>query len=96
MSVNRTAFVCHYGPSGTWAQFFHRAPGYLETILLQDQQSPACFLTVDRWASSEEHDAFLLMHRAEYDRIDRLCESLTAAERSLGSYWQASPSASAA
>ena len=93
---NQAEFLRHYGPAGTWTQLFRRAEGYLETILLQDQQSPGRYLTVDRWATSEAHDEFLEKHRPEYERIDRLCESLTQAERSLGSYWEVAPSASAA
>ncbi len=89
-------FFRHYGPSGTWAQLFRRSEGYLETILLQDQQSPGRYLTVDRWASSEAHDAFLQKHRLEYERMDALCESLIRAERSLGSYWEVPANASAA
>jgi len=82
---NQAEFLRHYGPVGTWAQLFRRASGYVETILLQDQKSSTRYLTVDRWASNEAHDAFLQTNRAEYERIDRLCESLTTAERSLGS-----------
>ena len=83
-------------PRARAAAFARRSEGYLETILLQDQQSPGRYLTVDRWATSEAHDEFLEKHRPEYERSDRLCESLTQAERSLGSYWEVAPSASAA
>lgn len=84
----RNEFVRHYGPNGTWAQLFRRAPGYLETLLLEDQHAPTRFLTIDRWASSEAHEAFMRASRSEYERIDRLCEALTVSERSLGSYWE--------
>lgn len=93
---HRAEFLRHYGPTGTWAQLFRRASGHLETILLQDQHSSARYLTVDRWVSNEAHDTFLRAHRAEYERIDRLCESLTEAERSLGAYWEVAPDAAAA
>lgn len=79
-------FARHYGPAGTWAQLFRRADGYVETILLQDPQSPTRYLTVDRWVSREAYDEFLRKHRQEYEQIDRLCEPLTKAQRSLGSY----------
>lgn len=93
---NRHEFLRHYGPTGTWAQLFRGAAGYMETILLQDQNSTTRYLTVDRWASSEAHDAFLEENKDQYHSIDRLCESVTQAERSLGSYWEAEPSSSAA
>jgi len=90
---NQGEFLHHYGPDGTWAQLFRRTPGYLETLMLQDERSPTRYLTVDRWASREAHDAFLQAHRAEYEQVDRLCESLTMAETSLGSFWEAAPPA---
>lgn len=93
---HQAEFLRHYGPAGIWAQLFRRAEGYLETILLQDQRSPGRYLTVDRWTSSEAHDAFLRKHRPEYERIDALCEPLTKAERSLGAYWEVPSAASAA
>lgn len=85
----RDAFVRHYGPNGTWAQLFRRAEGYIETLLLEDRQAPSRFLTVDRWVDSDAHAAFLEQHPLDYERLDRLCESLTDAERSLGAYWEA-------
>lgn len=86
-------FERHYGPAGTWVQLFRQAPGYIGTILLQDRQSPTRYLTIDRWASSEAHDAFRQAHGPAYEQIDRLCESLTQAEKSLGAYWEVEPGA---
>ena len=84
----RAEFLRHYGPDGTWVQLFRQAPGYLGTLLLQDQQSPERYLTIDRWASSEAHDRFVRRSGDEYRRIDRLCEPLTVSERSVGAYWE--------
>ena len=81
-------FLSAYGPSGAWAQLFRRAPGYLETLLLQDQSDPGRFLTIDRWRSQGARDAFLAEFRAEYDALDRACEPLTRHESNLGSYWE--------
>jgi heme-degrading monooxygenase HmoA len=93
---HQAEFLRHYGPDGTWDHLFRQASGFLETILLHDQERPGRYLTVDRWDSHEAQEAFLQTHRPEYDRIDRLCESLTTAERSLGAYWEVAPDASAA
>jgi quinol monooxygenase YgiN len=81
-------FLSAYSPSGAWSQLFQRAAGYLETLLLQDQSVPGRFLTVDRWRSQSDRDAFLARFRAEYDALDHACESLTQKETSLGSYWE--------
>ena len=81
-------FLAAYGPSGAWARLFREADGYVETLLLRDQSAPGRFLTVDRWASQDAHEVFLARFRAEYEALDRACESLTAQETSLGSYWE--------
>ena len=79
-------FVEAYGPSGLWAQLFRKGAGYVETLLLQDQSVPGRFVTIDRWTSESAHDAFAAEFRAEYEALDRACESLTQHESSLGSY----------
>jgi|GEM_PF-332379 quinol monooxygenase YgiN len=81
-------FLAAYGPSGAWSRLFRKAAGYVETLLLQDRAVPARFLTIDRWVSQRAHDAFLVEFRAEYEALDRTCESLTEYESSLGSYWE--------
>lgn len=65
-----------------------RAPGYLETLLLQDHQEPRRMLTVDRWESSDAFDAFLRTHQGDYERLDRACEQLSTSERRVGAYWE--------
>jgi quinol monooxygenase YgiN len=81
-------FLAAYGPSGAWSLLFRRATGYVETLLLQDQAHPGRFLTIDRWSSQSARDAFLAEFHAEYEALDRACESLTQHESSLGSYWE--------
>jgi quinol monooxygenase YgiN len=81
-------FVALYGPSGEWAQLFRQAEGYIETLLLRDQQVPGRFLTVDRWRSQRAHDMFLASFGWEYEALDRRCASLTEYEANLGSYWE--------
>jgi heme-degrading monooxygenase HmoA len=75
-----------YGPSGTWVRLFRSGVGYLGTELLRDAVTPGMYLTMDRWESVDAWTAFLATHRAEYDALDRACESLTAGEESLGDY----------
>jgi len=81
-------FLAAYGSSGVWSRLFGKAAGYVGTLLLQDRAVPARFLTIDRWSSQSAHDAFLAEFRAEYEALDRACESLTQYESSLGSYWE--------
>lgn len=80
------AFRAAYGSSGDWARLFRRGEGYLGTTLLQDTERSGRYLTLDRWASAEAHDAFLARHRAEYEALDRRCERFTENEQNLGTF----------
>jgi heme-degrading monooxygenase HmoA len=88
MPEREREFLAAYGPSGSWSRLFRRAPGYVETMLLQDQTTPGRFLTVDRWSSSSAYDGFRERFEAEYQALDRDCEALTHHEACLGSYWE--------
>jgi [ribosomal protein S5]-alanine N-acetyltransferase len=79
-------FLRAYGPEGSWSELFGKAGGYIGTLLLNDQRSPARYLTIDRWRSAEAHAAFLQRFQAEYEQLDKLCEVFTKRETSLGSY----------
>lgn len=80
------AFLRYYGPDGEWARLFRQAQGYLETLLLRDEANPVRYLTIDRWRSRADLEAFMADHRAEYEAMDLACESFTRREASLGSF----------
>jgi heme-degrading monooxygenase HmoA len=82
----RPEFVRCYGPEGDWVALFRRAPGYVDTRLLADRASPTRFLTLDRWRSPEDYEAFKARFREEYESLDRKCEGLTVREANLGSF----------
>lgn len=79
-------FLRHYGPGGTWARLFRRAPGYVGTDLLHDAADAARYVTVDRWENEAAFRAFRSRFAAEFDDLDRRCEALTAEETPLGRY----------
>jgi heme-degrading monooxygenase HmoA len=79
-------FETHYGPDGLWVALFRRAPGYIETLLLQDKSDPLRYLTIDRWQNAEAYKAFRLQFSNQYDAIDRQCQGLTEFEVPLGEY----------
>jgi heme-degrading monooxygenase HmoA len=79
-------FEAQYGPDGGWARLFRRAPGYLGSELMQDRSDPHRYLTIDRWESIDAWRAFRREHAAEYERLDRELEGLTAREAPLGEY----------
>ena len=79
-------FEAHYGPDGTWARLFRRAPGYAGSELLRDRADTLRYLTIDRWESREAWQACRREHATEYERLDRGFEGLTTREAPLGEY----------
>jgi heme-degrading monooxygenase HmoA len=83
---NVSAFEAAYGSDGDWARLFRTSPDYLGTELLRDAYVAGLYLTIDRWASEEAFRAFRRDHDADYERLDRQCDSLTAKETRIGAY----------
>jgi len=79
-------FRRHYGPDGSWVRLFREAAGHLDTMLLQDAESPGRYVTVDRWESAAAYAAFRERHAAEYEALDGACAALTVSERDLGTF----------
>ena len=75
-----------YGPAGPWVALFRQSAGYIGTQLLRDQANPLRFITVDRWRSLGDYQAFRAAFAREYDQLDARCQNLTSSECSLGGY----------
>lgn len=73
-------FVRAYGPDGPWCRLFRRDPAYLGTDFGPVPGNPGWYFTIDRWTTEDAYRAFRERHAAEYARIDRECEALTASE----------------
>ena len=80
------AFEAEYGPEGPWAQLFRASTNYLGTELLRDAYIPGFYLTIDRWASEADFRAFRKDHDAEYESLDRSCDSLVSRETRIGAF----------
>lgn len=80
------AFVAAYGPAGTWAQLFRKAPGYRGTELYRDRDVPTRFVTVDFWMTPSAFASFREAFAAEYEALDQACARLTSSERPLGTF----------
>ena len=83
----RGDFVRQYGPEGSWAHLFAQAEGYLGTELLQDAADPGRFLTIDRWLSQADFEAFKTRFASDYDTLDALCEALTESDNHIGQFY---------
>lgn len=79
------AFEALYGPDGDWVALFREHAGYLGTELLRDEAS-GDYLTIDRWASQADYDAFLAAEKPRYAQIDARGDALTLSERRIGRY----------
>jgi len=79
-------FRQYYGEGGAWTQLFRRARGYLGTQLLRDEKDPLRFVTIDRWSTVEDYEAFRASYASEYAALDCLCEDLTTEETLIGHF----------
>ncbi|HLO14602.1 MAG TPA: antibiotic biosynthesis monooxygenase family protein [Anaerolineales bacterium] len=75
-----------YSPNGTWTKLFHKSKGFLGTELLRDIKDPHRYITIDRWASPQDHESFLLQWKTAYDALDNQCSALTSKEVFLGNW----------
>ena len=80
------AFERIYGPAGDWCRLFSQAGGYLGSDLYKDEKVPCRYLTVDRWASQGDYQAFHLAHGRAYRALDELCTDLSEREACLGAF----------
>jgi len=80
------AFRQSYGEGGAWTQLFRQARGYLGTRLLQDENDPLRFVTIDSWSSLEDYEAFQVSYASEYAALDHLCEGFTVQETLIGQF----------
>jgi heme-degrading monooxygenase HmoA len=83
---NVSAFEAAYGADGAWARLFRNSASYLGTELLRDAYIPFAYLTIDRWASEDHFRAFRKDQDADYETLDRTCDSLTSRETRIGAY----------
>ncbi len=86
LPARQAVFEAEYGPDGRWIALFRQAPGFLGSELLHDRTDPRRYLTIDRWESADSYRDFRRRFAAEYDRLDREFEGLTAREAPLGEY----------
>ncbi|MFL6591762.1 MAG: antibiotic biosynthesis monooxygenase family protein [Luteimonas sp.] len=79
-------FEALYAADGDWSRLFERSPAYLGTQLLRDVAEASRFVTIDRWRSREDYDAFLESVRSDYATLDARGDALTAEETRLAAF----------
>lgn len=83
---NREKFLRYYSPNGDWVALFRNGQGYIESELLEDQENPQRFLTIDYWESKADRDAFRRRYAREFEMLDQACEAFTRAEKLIGEF----------
>jgi heme-degrading monooxygenase HmoA len=79
-------FLAAYGPQGSWVQLFRQGEGFLGTTLLQSDQAPNKYLTIDRWVDVESYKRFRESFAAEYAELDARLHALTSSETRIGAF----------
>lgn len=79
-----------YSADGPWARLFQKNAGFLGTQLLREHGNMAHYITIDRWESLHDYEAFQAQWKTEYEALDSECEGLTEQETFLGK-WETIP-----
>ena len=79
-------FAKAYDSRGDWAQLFRHAPGYRGTTLMSPVESGDCWLTIDRWDSRENFEAFTEVFDDQYRALDAELEGIAGVEEFVGAF----------
>ena len=79
------AFERSYASDGDWAALLGRSSEFRGTELLRSVAGQR-YVTVDRWTSADAFDAFRDRWRADYEALDRQCDTLTRREALIGRF----------
>jgi heme-degrading monooxygenase HmoA len=74
-----------YAADGDWAALFKRSPEYRGSELLRPVVGRR-YVTIDRWTSAAAFAEFRDRWRADYEALDRACETLTEREAVVGQF----------
>jgi heme-degrading monooxygenase HmoA len=75
-----------YGSDGIWAALFGKATGYFGTILYRPDHSGGWWITIDRWNSAADFDAFQKHFGEEYRALDIELEGVSGDEEFVGAF----------
>ena len=82
----RDGYEATYGPQGPWAQLFGRAPGFVGVELLRCTEQAGRYVTIDRWRSRADFEAFKRDFGADYAALDRALEGIADSEARIGAF----------
>jgi heme-degrading monooxygenase HmoA len=79
-------FARAYSSDGPWAELFGRGRGYRGTVLLRPEQAGGWWLTVDRWDSAVDFEAFTHDFGDEYRALDEQLRGVAGEEEFVGAF----------
>lgn len=79
-------FERDYSSRGAWARLFDRAPGFRGTTLFRPPALGGWWLTIDRWESAADFEAFQRDFGDEYHELDEQLEPVAGEEVFIGSF----------
>jgi heme-degrading monooxygenase HmoA len=82
-------FGLAYGSDGIWAALFGRASGFLGTTLYRPDQPGGWWMTIDRWSSAADFEAFGRDFGEEYRALDTELEGIAGEEEFIGAFDEA-------
>lgn len=75
-----------YSGSGRWAALFRRARGYRGTTLMKPAEAGGSWLTLDRWDSTADFEAFGHEFGEDYRALDAELEGVAGEEEFVGAF----------
>ena len=79
-------FAEAYGARGVWARLFAEATGFLGTTLLRPSEAGGVWMTIDRWASARDFEAFQRDFADRYRALDADLEGVAGDETFIGTF----------
>ena len=80
------AFAEAYSGAGAWGQLFGKARGYRGTTLMRPVEAGGWWLTIDRWESAGDFEAFQDNLGDEYRALDAELEGVAGEEEFVGAF----------
>ena len=82
----RDAYETAYGPDGPWAQLFGKAAGFIGVEFLRCAEQAGRYVTIDRWRSRADFEAFKRDFGADYAALDQQLEGMADSETRIGAF----------
>jgi|RhiMetdeSRZDD1v2_1073273.scaffolds.fasta_scaffold3944012_1 heme-degrading monooxygenase HmoA len=73
-------------PQGPWAQLFGKAAGFIGIELLRCTEQAGRYVTIDRWRSRADFEAFKRDFSADYEALHSRFAGVADSETELGAF----------